>query len=78
MWVILGGYAMITLVLYGFYVPYYLIASPFDEASAAYWLLDTVANIIYSVLAALYTIFAFRVYQFAKSQHDQALNPDAP
>ena len=78
MWVILGGYAMITPVLYGFYVPYYLIASPFDEASAAYWLLDTVANIIYSVLAALYTIFAFRVYQFAKSQHDQALNPDAP
>jgi len=75
MWVILGGYVVITLV---FYVPYYLIASLFDEASVAYSLLDTASNIIYSVLAALYTIFAFRVYEFAKLQHNQALNPDAP
>jgi uncharacterized membrane protein len=71
MWVILGGYVVITLI---FYVPYYLIASFFDEASMAYWLLDTSSNIIYSVLAALYTIFAFRIYEFAKSQHNHAPN----
>jgi hypothetical protein len=74
-WVILGGYVMITIV---FYVPYYLIALLFDESSVAFWLLDTASNIIYSVLAALYTIFAFRIYEFAKSQHNQLLNPDAP
>lgn len=74
-WVILGGYALITFVLY---VPYYLLASLFDEASVASWLLDTTFNIIYSVLAALYTIFTYRVYEFAKSQHNQSLNPDAP
>lgn len=64
MWVILGGYVVITLVLY---VPYYLIASLFDEAGVSYWVLDTASNIIYSVLGTLYTIFSFRVYAFAKS-----------
>lgn len=71
MWVILGGYVVITLVLY---VPYYLIASLFDESSVFYWVLVTVLNIVYSVLGVLYTIFAFRVYEFAKLQHNQSLN----
>ena len=75
MWVILGGYVVITLI---FYVPYFIIASLFDETSVAYWLLDTASNIIYSVLGALYTIFAFRVYEFAKSQHNEPLSPNAP
>lgn len=74
MWAILGGYVVITLV---FYMPYYLIVSLFDEASVAYLLLNSTSNIIYSVLATLYTIFTFRVYQIAKSQHNQELNPDA-
>jgi len=75
MWVILGGYIIITFALYA---PYYLLAWLIDEASVAYWVLVTIFNIIYSVVAALYTIFAFRVYEFAKSQHNQSLNPDAP
>jgi len=75
MWVIFGGYAVITLVLY---VPYYLVASLFDESSISYLVLNTASNIAYSVLDVLYTIFAFRVYEFAKLQHDQLLNQDAP
>lgn len=68
MWVILGGYIIITIV---FYVPYYLIASIFDESSVAYWFLDTASNIIYTVLAALYTIFTFRIYEFSRLQHSK-------
>ena len=75
MWLILGGYFVITLVLYA---PYYLIAELFDESSVYYLVIDTTLNIIFSVLGALYTIFAFRVYEFAKLQHNQPLNPDAP
>ena len=75
MWVMLGGYGVITLVLY---VPCYLIASLFDKSSISYWLLDTALNIAYSVLGTLYTIFAFRMYEFAKLQHNQSLNQDAP
>jgi len=74
MWVILGGYVVITIALY---VPYYLVASLFDESSISYWVLDTVSNIAYSVLGVLYTIFAFRVYEHAKMQHNQSLNQDA-
>lgn len=74
MWVILGGYVVITIALY---VPYYLVASLFDESSISYWVLDTVLNIAYSVLGVLYTIFAFRVYEHAKMQHNQSLNQDA-
>ncbi len=74
-WVILGGYIIITLVLYA---PYYLLAWFFDETSVAYWLLVTVLNIIYSVVASLYIIFAFRVYEFAKSQPNQSQNPSLP
>ena len=74
MWVILGGYVVITIALY---VPYYLVASLFDESSISYWVLDTVSNIAYSVLGVLYTIFAFRVYEHAKMQHNQSPNQGA-
>jgi hypothetical protein len=67
-WVILGGYAVITMALY---VPYYLIASLFDESNIFYWVLDTVLNIVYSVFGVLYTIFAFRVYDSANSLNNQ-------
>lgn len=75
MWVLLRGYMIITLVLYA---PYYLIASLFDESGVFYLVLDTSSNIIYSVVGALYTIFAFRVYEFARLRHNQSLNQDAP
>jgi len=65
MWVILAGYAVITLALY---VPYYLISGLFDEATILYWIVDTVLNIGYSVLTVMYTIFAFRVYELARAK----------
>jgi len=64
-WVILGGYVVITLV---FYAPYYLFTLLLDESSVSYWILDTASNIVYSVLGALYTIFTFRVYGLTKLQ----------
>lgn len=75
MWVILGGYVFITVVLF---LPSYLISSIFDETSISYWVIDTVLNMAYSVLAVMYTIFAFRVYELAEVQHNQSLNQDTP
>lgn len=73
MWVLFGGILIISIA---FYLPYYLIFSLFDESSLFYLVLEVVLNIIYSVLAVLYTIFAFRVYEFAKSQADPSLDFD--
>lgn len=73
--IILGGYIVITLALY---VPNFLIASIFDKPSLSFLALDIVSSIIYSVLGAIYTIFAFRVYEFAKSQNRKPLNQNAP
>ena len=69
-WIILGGFAVITIALY---MPYYFIASLLDESNIFYWVLETVLNIVYSILGVLYTIFAFRVYVFADSQYNQPL-----
>ena len=74
MWVLFGGLLVISIALY---LPYYLILSLFDESSVFYLVLEVVSNIAYSVLAVLYTIFAFRVYEFAKSQADPSLDQDA-
>ncbi len=68
MWVIIGGYIIISLLLF---TPYFLIASLTNEGSIAYMVLDTVSNIIFSVLMVLYTIFTFRVYDFSKLQHNK-------
>jgi len=73
MWVIFGGLVLITLALY---VPFYLITSIFEGASIFYWVLYTLLNIAYSVLAVLYTIFAFRIYEHTKSQHNKAIKKD--
>ena len=66
MWVILGGLIVISLALF---VPFYLIDSIFEGESVFHWVLYTFLNIAYSVLAVLYTIFAFRIYSHAKTQH---------
>jgi len=73
MWVIFGGYVIITFALV---VPYYLIAAIFEGSSISYWVLYTLLNIAYSVLAVLYTIFAFRIYEHSKSQHNKAIKKD--
>lgn len=64
-WLILGGFVVITLALY---VPYSLIASILDESNIFDLVLSTTIDIIYSVLGTLYTIFAYRVYEFAKQK----------
>jgi len=69
LWVILGGYVVITIALYA---PYFLVTSLIDKSSIIYWVLDTASNIAYSVLGAIYTIFAFRVYEFARMQHNKS------
>ncbi len=74
MWVILGGYIVITIV---FYAPYYLIVLLFDDASVSYLVFGTASNIIHSVLGAMYTIFSFRVYELAKLQPNPAFKRDA-
>lgn len=72
-WVLFGGLLVITIALL---LPYYFIHYLFDEPSIFYFVVDEVLNIAYSVLYALYTIFAFRVYEFAKSQADPSLDQD--
>ncbi|MBI1424801.1 MAG: hypothetical protein GC149_15250 [Gammaproteobacteria bacterium] len=63
MWVILGGYVIITLILF---TPYYVIAKLLDPTNAYSPLLDTTANIVYAVLEVSYMIFAFRIYDHAR------------
>jgi len=74
LWVILGGYVVITIALYA---PYFLVTSLIDKSSIIYWVLDTASNIAYSVLGAIYTIFAFRVYEFARMQHNKSFESNA-
>lgn len=66
MWVILGGYTIITIVTY---VPYYLFLSVFeDQTSVLYWVLYIAADLIYTVFTMLYVVFSFRIYGFAQAQ----------
>ena len=66
MWVLLGGFVIITILIYG---PYFILVSFNDKLIGENQLLDTLFLIAYSVLGVLYKIFAFRVYEFAKMQH---------
>lgn len=64
-WLIFGGFAVITLVLYG---PFYLVMSGLPESGLAYTTLDTASTVVYPVLNALYTVYAFRIYDMARAQ----------
>ena len=66
--VILAGYCVITAVLF---VPYYFAISIFREPGIALLVFETAANTAYAVLGSLYTIFAFRVYEFANSTESE-------
>lgn len=71
MWILFAGYAVITITLN---VPYFLLTDLIGDTGMSHWVFGTLLNIVYSVLTALHTIFAFRVYEFAKLQHKQAHN----
>lgn len=62
-WEILGGYAFITFILYAVL---YFTSFLFDEEGMAFLLFDAVSNIVFSVFLSLYTIYAFRIYEYAK------------
>ncbi len=72
MWVILGGYTVITVSIY---IPLYFLGAAFDETSGAHGIVTTFINIAYQFLAVFYTIFAFRVYDMARTE---ANRPDTP
>jgi hypothetical protein len=66
-WLILSGFAMITVLLYG---PLLIFSSVFNELMQSNWIIGSVINLLYAVLTMLYTVFAFRVYEHARSQTD--------
>lgn len=65
MWVIFGGYVVITAALYS---ALYLIEMLNDESSVLYYLLTATESIVFSVLSVIYTVFAYRIYTFAAPQ----------
>ncbi|WP_111494044.1 hypothetical protein [Marinobacter bohaiensis] len=62
-WILLGGFALISLAIY---TPYYIIGSLVIGHEPLYTLVSTVLSMAFSVLSSLYTIFAFRIYDFAR------------
>ncbi len=75
MWVILGGYAVITV---GIYIPLYFLGAAFNEASSVHGIMTTFINIAYQFLAVFYTIFAFRVYDIARTETPRPAGADTP
>lgn len=73
-WVLLSGGLLITFVIYG---PYYLIAFLLNETGLHSDIFDSIFSIIESVLTVLYTIYAFRVYDFATRQEGASREADA-
>lgn len=68
-WILLGGGLVITLVIYA---PYLLLVSALNQAGLYADILDPIVGIIESVLMVLYTIYAFRVYDFASRKMREA------
>lgn len=68
MWILLGGYTVITLATFVPYVFFVYQIGPEDISSSV---LVSVIGLALSVLMTLYKIFAFRVYEFAKTKADQ-------
>ncbi|MGK0524521.1 MAG: hypothetical protein ACI92N_002160 [Pseudomonadales bacterium] len=73
-WVLLNGGLVITFVIYA---PYFLIFSILSEIGLYSEILYLILSIIESALMALYTIYAFRVYDFSNQQHNKQRKADA-
>lgn len=69
MWTVLGGYLVLVVVLY---TPYYLLVTVLSIDSTWIW---SITSVVYSVLGALFPIFAFRVYYEAKGRSGGGLEP---
>lgn len=72
-WLLLRGGIIITIIIYA---PYLLLASLFDSSTIVFWALDLTSNIAYAALSTIYTIYAFRVYDFAKNEHNKLRHAD--
>ena len=72
-WPVLGGYLVISVMLY---TPYILLIASVEETGSFYWILETTLNIAYAVLTTFYTIFAFRIYEFSRTNHASSPGPD--
>ena len=70
-WILLGGFVVITIVLYS---PYYLLVIMLEQREMALGLLENFLNVIYAVLSVIYTIFAFRIYHVAQDQQQTKLD----
>lgn len=68
MWLLAGGFVLITVALY---TPVVLLESLLSPQGALYWVLSSVLNVLVSLFAAFYTIFAFRIYDLVKPQTGQ-------
>ncbi len=64
MWTLLGGYLIITFFLF---VPYYAVLL-FNDSNSSPSFAGTISTLIYSILAVLYTIYSFRVYDLARNE----------
>lgn len=62
LWIILGGYIVITVILFS---PFYFASQLFTQGSAAMLIFEIISNIALSVLHVMYTVFSYRVYEYA-------------
>lgn len=65
MWYLAGGFILFTVALYAPYILLEFISGP---ESLGYWAASSVLNVLVAIFGALYTIFAFRVYDLVKPQ----------
>ncbi|MFC4258848.1 hypothetical protein ACFOZ5_07370 [Marinobacter lacisalsi] len=65
MWYLAGGFILFTVALYAPYILLEYISSP---DSPLYWATSSVLNVLVALFGALYTVFAFRIYDLVKPQ----------
>ena len=65
LWLILGGYIVITVILFS---PFYFASQLFTQGSTEMLIFEIISNIILSVLHVMYTIFSYRVYEYAMNE----------
>lgn len=73
-WVLLNGGLIITFIIYA---PYFSLVAIFNGSGLYADIFDLILSIIESVLVVLYTIYAFRVYDFAIQKHNKSRKADA-
>lgn len=65
------GYSIISVCLY---IPSILIYSSLEESSTLSYIVMPISNIIFSVLHTLYTIYAYRIYEYSKKMQQPQTN----